>query len=181
MQHDDHVHLIRHGIEPGQGGIWAEFGAGTGAFTLALRELAGPETEIIAVDADAGSLRELRRAMDRRFPGTRLDTRVADFAAPLLLPPLDGIVAANSLHYVRNQVGLLAQWRGYLKHGGRLIVVEYDTDVGNRWVPYPVSFTTFGALAEAAGYADPTVLGTYPSRFLGGFFAAVTRPANAAK
>lgn len=180
MQHDDHVRLIARGIEPNQAGFWAEFGAGSGAFTLALRDLAGPAIEITAIDADAGSLRELRRAMDRRFPGTRLDTRVADFTAPLVLPPLDGILAANSLHYVheRNQVGLLQQWRGNLKPRGRLIVVEYDTDVGNRWVPYPFSFTTFGALAEAAGFAAPNLLGTYPSRFLGGFFAAVTEPAQ---
>ena len=149
---------------------------GSGAFTLALRDLAGPSTEIIAIDADAGSLRELRRAMERQFPGTRLETRVADFTAPLALPLLDGILAANSLHYVHNQIGLLQQWRGLLRPGGRLIVVEYDADVGNRWVPYPFSFATFGALAEAAGFTNPTLLGTYPSRFLGGFFAAVTRP-----
>ena len=176
MQHDDHVRLIARGIEPGQGGAWAEFGAGSGAFTLALRDLAGPSTEIIAIDADAGSLNELRRAMGRRFPGTRLETRVADFTEPHDLPLLDGILAANSLHYVRNQVGLLQQWRAFLRPGGRLIVVEYDADVGNRWVPYPFSFVTFGALAEAAGFTDPTLLGAYPSRFLGGIFAAVTEP-----
>lgn len=176
MQHDDHVRLIVRGIESGQGGVWAEFGAGSGAFTLALREVAGTKSEIMAIDADAGSLRALRRAMDHQFPGTRLETRVADFTAPLDLPPLDGMLAANALHYVRNQVGVLRQWRGYLKPEGRLIVVEYDTDVGNRWVPYPFSFATFGALAEAAGFTTPTLLGTYPSRFLGGFFAAVTHP-----
>ena len=177
MNHDDHVRLIARGIEPDQGGVWAEFGAGSGAFTLALRELAGPDVEIIAIDADAGSLRALRRGMERQFPETQLVTWKADFTAPLDLPALDGMLAANALHYVRNQVGVLRQWRGYLKPGGRLIVVEYDTDAGNRWVPYPFSFTTFGALAEAAGFTNPTLLGTYPSRFLDGFFAAVTRPA----
>lgn len=176
MQHDDHVRLIARGIQPGQGGVWADLGAGSGAFTLALREVAGPDSEIIAVDADAASLRELRRATERRFPGTRLRTLDADFTTPLALPALDGILAANSLHYVRNQVGALQQWRGYLKPDGRLIVVEYDTDVGNRWVPYPFSFATFGALAEAAGFAEPVLLGTYPSRFLSGFFAAMTWP-----
>jgi ubiquinone/menaquinone biosynthesis C-methylase UbiE len=181
MNHDDHVRLIARGIEPDRGGVWAEFGAGSGAFTLAMRELAGPDVEIIAIDADAGSLRALQGAMDRQFPGTRLVTRVADFTAPLDLPPLDGMLAANALHYVRNQVGVLQQWRGYLKPGGRLIVVEYDTDAGNRWVPHPFSFATFGALAQAAGFTDPMLLGTYPSRFLGGFFAAVTRPVQDSK
>ena len=42
------------------------------------------------------------------------------------LPPLDGILAANSLHYVRDQVALLRRWRSFLAPGGRLIVLEFD-------------------------------------------------------
>ena len=94
MNHDDHVRLIA-GAFARPGGIWADFGAGTGAFTLALRDVAGPEVEIIAIDRDAGDLRELRRAMERAFPGTLLHTNAADFTRPLDLPPLDGILAAD--------------------------------------------------------------------------------------
>ena len=97
-----------------------------------------------------------------------------------LIPPLDGIVAANAIHYTRDQVPLLEDWRGYLKPEGQLVVVEYDTDVGNRWVPYPLSFTTFGRMARAAGFTAPRLLGTRPSRFLGRFYAAVTSPASSA-
>lgn len=175
MNHDDHVRLIEAGIER-DGGIWADFGAGSGAFTLALREVAGPTVEIIAVDADLGSLQALRRAMERRFPTTRLSTRDDDFTRPLQLPPLDGIIAANAIHYVRDQVALLERWRGYLKPEGRLIVVEYDTDVGNRWVPYALSFATFTGVAQEAGFAAPTLIGRRRSGFLGGFFAAATTP-----
>ena len=40
MNHTDHVNLLREGIsEPG--GVWAEFGSGSGAFTMALAELLG--------------------------------------------------------------------------------------------------------------------------------------------
>lgn len=167
--------MLEAGIEDGSGGgVWAEFGAGTGAFTLALRDLAGPDVEIFAVDQDGGSLRSLRNSIERYFPGTRLHLLHQDFAAALQLPPLDGILAANSIHYDPDPVRLLRHWRAYLKPEGRLIVVEYDTDLGNRWVPYPLSFTTFGEVAQEAGFTKPVLIGTHGSRFLGGFYAALS-------
>jgi ubiquinone/menaquinone biosynthesis C-methylase UbiE len=175
MNHADHVRLIARGVPRNAGGRWADFGAGTGAFTLALRDLAGPGVEIIAVDRDTGDLRLLQRAMEHGFPGTHLQARTADFTRPLELPPLDGILAANSLHYVRDQVALLRRWRSYLTPGGRLIVVEYDTDRGNHWVPYALSFETFSRIAQDAGFTAPERIGSHPSRFLGGFFAGLTQ------
>ena len=172
MRHADHVRLIAPGIEPGSGGVWADFGSGSGAFTLALRDLAGPAVRIWSVDRDAGALRAQQAAMERQFPGTALNVVAGDFTRPLDLPPLDGIVAANAIHYVRDRVALLAGWRAYLKPAGRLILVEYDSDEGNRWVPYPVSFAALPALARAAGYEPPDRLGVYPSRFLDRIYAA---------
>jgi SAM-dependent methyltransferase len=178
MNHADHVRLIGPGIDPGAGGVWADFGAGGGAFTLALRDLAGPDAEIIAVDRDRGSLRALHAGMESRFPGTRLRTIAADFSGNLDLPALDGILTANAIHYTpwREQAALLRRWRAYLKSDARLIVVGYDADAGNRWVPYPVSFAGFGPLAAAAGFAEPALLGTVPSRFLGRMYAAIASP-----
>jgi ubiquinone/menaquinone biosynthesis C-methylase UbiE len=176
MNHEDHVHLIESGIERNSGGRWADFGAGNGAFTLALRDVAGPDVELIAVDREQGSLRSLRSAMERRFPGTRLQLLTADFRQDVPLPPLDGILAANAVHYVADQVALLQHWRSYLKPDGRLVIVEYDTDHGNRWVPSPLSFAAFQRLVPATGFADPTLLGVRPSRFLGRIYAAMTTP-----
>jgi ubiquinone/menaquinone biosynthesis C-methylase UbiE len=173
VNHADHVRLIAPGVPAQAGGRWADFGAGTGAFTLALRDVAGPDVEMIAIDRDSGDLRELQRAMERAFPGTLLRTHAADFTRPLELPPLDGILAANSLHYVRDQAALLRLWRSYLAPGGRLIVVEYDTDRGNHWVPYALSFETFAGIAREAGFTAPERIGAQPSRFLGGLFAGL--------
>ncbi|HTD19791.1 MAG TPA: class I SAM-dependent methyltransferase, partial [Ktedonobacteraceae bacterium] len=62
MNHEDHVRLLRKGIaEPG--GAWADFGSGTGAFTLALADLLGTEGSIYSVDKDRGALKEQERAM----------------------------------------------------------------------------------------------------------------------
>src|SRR5437867_493856 len=114
MNHEDHVHLIEAGIERNSGGTWVDFGAGDGAFTLALRDVAGPDVELIAVDRDQASLRSLRTAMERRFPGGHLQLLTADFRHELLLPPLDGILSANAIHYMADQAALLRGWRHYL-------------------------------------------------------------------
>jgi len=176
MDHRDHVRLLAAGV-PSTGGVWADFGCGEGAFTLALRELAGPSVEIYAVDRDRHALESLRRSMERRFPGTMLRTIEADFRQPVELPPLDGIVAANSLHFVERaqQVEVLGSWRRHLIPGGRLILVEYDADEGNRWVPYPISLRRLGSLAEAAGFSAPERLAERRTRILSRMYSALSK------
>ena len=81
--------------------MWADVGAGHGAFTLALADLLGPGASVIAVDRDRGALAANARSVSAAFPATRLTTLVADFRGDLAaLPQLDGLVAANSLHFV---------------------------------------------------------------------------------
>ena len=178
MNHADHVQLIEAGIERGCGGVWADFGAGSGAFTLALRDIAGPDIDLIAVDRDQSSLQTLGAGIERRFSGTRLRLLEADIASCLELPPLDGIIAANAIHYVpvQDQEALLRRWKGYLLPEGRLVIVEYDATAGNPWVPYPVSYATFGELARAAGFTEPALLGVRSSRWLARMYAALTFP-----
>ena len=94
--------------------------------------------------------------MERHFPGTQLRLLQADIAGHLTLPPLDGIVAANAIHYIpKRNMALLQRWKEYLQPEGRLIAVEYDTETGNRWVPYPMSYAAFQELARAAGFTEP--------------------------
>ena len=170
MDHADHVRLLQDGVT--RGGIWADLGAGTGAFTLALAELVGPGGEVIAVDRDRSALRDLERAV--RPGGATVRTLAADFTKPIDLPALDGIVMANSLHFVRDKAPVLALVRGALTPSGRLVLVEYDADEGNHWVPYPLSFETWRALADASGFGDTRKLATVPSRFLGRIYCAVS-------
>lgn len=147
MDHKDHVNLLRGGV-PEPGGIWADLGSGTGAFTLALAELIGAEGEIYSVDKDGRALKDQERAMKTRFPEVTVHYITADFTTRLKLPPLNGIVMANSLHFVRHKDPVIQLIRGYLQPGGRLIVIEYGTDSGNTWVPYPFSYPTWETLAR---------------------------------
>jgi hypothetical protein len=105
---------------------------------------------------------------------------VADFSGPLDLPVLDGIVAANALHFEQDRIALLSHWCSYLRQAGRLILVEYDTDDGNRWVPYPVSFASLSGAARVSGFTSPRLLARRPSRFLGSIYAALLTPLDAA-
>lgn len=173
LTHEDHRYLLRSGV-PEQGGTWADLGSGTGAFTLALADLLGPGAEIYSVDKDRGALREQERAMSARFPSTSADYRVADFTRPLDLPPLDGVLMANSLHFVRHKEAVLQMLHGYLKPGGRLILVEYNADRGNMWVPHPLSYPTWEALAERNGFHETRLLAKVPSQFLGEIYSAVS-------
>ena len=173
MDHNDHVDLLR----PAnllQDGTYADFGAGSGAFTLALRELIGLDATIYAVDKDRGSLRELESNHRTRFNTTRnLILLKDDFSRSLDIPPLDGIVMANSLHFFKDREKILRHVRGFLKPNGALLVVEYNVDAGNMWVPYPLTFETYRALAPRVGFSEPRLLATKPSRFLKGFYSAI--------
>jgi len=176
MDHNDHVNLLRP-ANLKQGGTWADFGAGSGAFTLALRELAGLEATIYAVDKDRASLRELENSHLARFrfaASRNLILLQNDFSHPLDLPLLDGIVMANSLHFFKDKEKILRHVHGFLKPNGALLLVEYNVDSGNLWVPHPLSFEKYHTLTPRVGFSEPRLLATAPSRFLKEFYSAVT-------
>lgn len=173
MNHEDHVNLLRKGV-PEAGGVWADLGSGWGAFTLALADLIGPTGHIYSVDKDRGSLREQERAMRARFPGVTVEYIVADMSHRLDLPPLDGVVMANSLHFLHDKDPMVQLVRSYLRPGGRFILVEYNADRGNWWVPYPLSYSTWEKVARRNGFATTELLARRPSRFLNEMYSALS-------
>jgi ubiquinone/menaquinone biosynthesis C-methylase UbiE len=174
VNHSDLVGLLEDAITD-RGGRWAELGAGEGNFTLALAELLGPGAHITAVDRDAGALRRLSERM-----GKRVETKVADFTRPLDLARLDGIVMANSLHFVRDKAPVLESVRNMLRPGGELIVVEYGTNSGNPWVPHPFTYERWEAMAAQAGFVQTRLMRTIPSRHTGSMYSAVSYASSSA-
>jgi len=173
MEHHDHVNLLRPAdLNPGDS--FADLGAGSGAFTLALRELLGLSADIYAVDRDQSRLTQLERAHRARFGASEhLHILPADFTRDLDLPPLDGILMANSLHFSRNKEKVLCHVATFLKPDGILLLIEYNVDRGNLWVPYPLSFDTFCDLAPRAGFSQPRLLAKHSSSFLHEFYSAL--------
>lgn len=177
MDHADHVALLRPGIptnDQGKGGVWADLGCGAGAFTLALADLLGPGATIHAVDRDGRALAENAAQVHTRFPGVALLPVRADFTQSLDLPLLDGVVMANSLHFVRVKLPVLRAVRALLKPDGRLLLVEYNADSGNPWVPHPLSYPTWERLAAEAGFRETRLLHRVPSRFLREIYSAAS-------
>jgi SAM-dependent methyltransferase len=187
MDHRDHVGLLREGVparaaDASAPPVWADIGAGEGAFTLALAHLLGPGARIIAVDRDRWALGKNQEAVAQRFPETDLEVVVGDLAGSLDLPPLDGLVAANSLHFVARdrQLEVVRRLAGRVRPGGTFLLVEYDADHGNPWVPHPFSFGSWERMAAECGLAETRRIGRVPSRFLGAIYSAASRVPGAA-
>lgn len=171
------VALLHPGI-PAPGGVWADLGCGDGIFSLALQSLIRPGGEIYAVDTDRHALDALMRHAAESDPDAVFHPLHADFTRPLVLPPLDGIVMANSLHFTQAKTVVLRQLAPLLKPGGRLIVVEYNTSRGNSAVPYPLDERGFLVLTDEVGLGDARIVARIPSSFLGEMYAGMaTKPA----
>ena len=155
---------------------WADLGAGWGTFTRALASLLGPGSTLHAVERDAAARRALDALSAHAPRGVRIVPSTADFVLPLDLPPLDGALFANALHFVPPdaQFRVLCMVRDLLRHEGRLVIVEYDDRPASRWVPHPIPAVRFAELAEALGMAAPVTAGTRRSDFGGVMYAAWT-------
>lgn len=174
MDHQDHLALLKGGI-PNKGGVWADFGSGRGAFTTALAELIGSSGLIFSIDKDRRALNAQSRLMAGKIPAQNspnIQYIRQDYNSRINLPELDGIVMANSLHFQSQKEPILAQILSYLKPGGRFILVEYNVDQGNTWVPFPISYLTWEALAARMGLIGTRLLDRRPSHFLKEIYSA---------
>lgn len=176
MEQYEAIALIGAGVSK-PGGVWADLGAGSGVFTRAVATLLGSAGTVYAIDRHAASLNELSRSVHRDSGIGMIRTIVADFMEPLELPPLDGVVVANALHFVpyANQSAVIGRVASMVVAGGPIIVVEYDRRSANRWVPYPISPDALAGLAADAGLDPPKLLATQPSQYSGTIYSAVIR------
>lgn len=81
----------------------------------------------------------------------------------LKLTDLDGVVMANSLHFIQNKKRLFAKLESYFSGDPTFLIVEYDTDKANSWVPYPLSFLSLDTLFTSLGYHQVIKLAEHPS------------------
>jgi SAM-dependent methyltransferase len=147
--------LADSGVEALGPTIWADLGCGDGTFTLALAELLASGSTIHAMDLVASALRRIPSA----HRGVRITTHRGDFTKqPWPFAGLDGILMANSLHYVENQESFIRTCEQRMKSPRRFLIVEYDTSHAGRWLPYPVSQARLTDLFERAGYFSIKVL-----------------------
>ena len=161
MSPDEARTLITHAsLSEGEPQVWADLGCGDGTFTIALAALLPAKSTVHAIDQDARSLRRI----PARHGGVAIVTHAGDFTEfPWPFDGLDGVLMANSLHYVRAQAPFLRSVDAALRRR-RVLLVEYDMTRANRWVPYPVDRKAAVDLFRSLGYTD-TKLGRTPSAF----------------
>jgi SAM-dependent methyltransferase len=148
------------GVEAVAPSTWADLGCGDGTFTRALAELLASGSTIHAMDVDGSALRRIPSAHN----GVRIASHRGDFTdQPWPFADLDGILMANSLHYVEKPAAFIRACESQMKPRRLFLIVEYDTNEPSRWLPYPVSQARLKALFERAGYPSISVLRTRPS------------------
>jgi trans-aconitate methyltransferase len=96
--------LADSGVEALGPTTWADLGCGNGTFTLALAALLAARSTIHAMDRDGSALRKIPSAHN----GVRITTHAGDFTNDKWpFADLDGILMANSLHYVADQAAFI--------------------------------------------------------------------------
>lgn len=140
---------------------WADIGAGTGTFTVALQSVLAAGSTVWAVDKNPHVLWNLPA---HREVAIRVEE--GNFEQAMALPVFDGIVMANALHYALDPMPVLKNVLQHLKPGGTFILIEYDTSQPNPpWVPYPISWQKYQALATDVGLASPQLIHRVSSQY----------------
>jgi trans-aconitate methyltransferase len=141
---------------------WADLGCGSGLFTKALASLLPQGSSIHAVDVDAKALQKI----PTQYNGVSIETSVLDFSSgQLALPPLDGMLMANSLHYVRDKEPFLNRMMNTIKKDGCFLLVDYDMNKANQWVPYPLPIVAAEELFLKCGCSSFELLNKRKSVF----------------
>lgn len=163
MTQEEAADLIRKGVDrrSSHPQSWADVGCGTGTFTTALASLLPPGSTIDALDIDRDSLLHIPSAIG----DVEIKIQCTDYLNAHLPKEMDGILLGNFLHFIPDKVAVLSQMFEQLHPSGRIVLIEYDTDKPNPWVPYPVSFDKLAALAGSVGFQAVEKLSLKPSLY----------------
>ena len=171
------ITLIKKGITPPMiPQIWVDLGAGSGLFTKALSTLLRDGSTIYAIDQETSALNSIV------LPSTEILLKKVkiDFVNDTIaVEPLDGVLMANALHFVADKFAFMTKIKRMLKPGGRIVIVEYDRDTSNPWVPYPISYQSLQRLADETGFGLISRIGSTPSKYHGAnIYSALLTPDN---
>jgi ubiquinone/menaquinone biosynthesis C-methylase UbiE len=140
--------------------VWADLGAGTGLFTKALSTLLPAGSTIYAMDQDKAAI----NSIVLQSPNITLKTAAIDFVKnELNIIPLNGMIMANALHFVRDKKAFMEKIKRSLIPSGKILIIEYDRKTSNPWVPFPINYLSLQQLGSDVGFISVDKLATTPS------------------
>jgi ubiquinone/menaquinone biosynthesis C-methylase UbiE len=169
MQLSAAISLIQHPVtkKPGR---WADLGCGDGLFTLALSHLLPEGSFVYAIDTNRNALRNVTVR-----DGIQLEKFALNFVEEdLPVNGLSGILMANSFHFVYDKTSFIKKVFESLLQEASIIIIEYDMDRSNAWVPYPISFNALKKFFDDGNMVTEKIH-ALPSRFNEKIYAAVIR------
>jgi len=157
------ITLIKKGLtRTNEPQVWADLGAGTGLFTTALSTLLPDGSTIYAIDKDRKAINNVSIPSQKIL----LNKIAMDFLIhPLETELLDGMLMANSLHFVSDKLSFLQKVKRNLKPSAKIVFIEYDTEKSNAWVPYPITYQSLEDLARILGAVSVEKIGSTPSKY----------------
>ncbi|AQX05402.1 methyltransferase type 11 [Elizabethkingia meningoseptica] len=148
---------------------WADLGCGSGLFTTALAELLPNGSTVYAIDRSFQTITP---------PGNAVTIDFIQHNFENTLPPdienLDGMMMANSLHYISDKEKLIRKLIPLLKPDGQFMIIEYETKNVNPWVPYPVTFNELKQLFSDFGFQKIEKISERPSVYGNGMMYAAS-------
>lgn len=163
MSHEDAVALIQNALTGDVPQCWADLGCGSGTFTKILHSLLPSGSYITAVDRE-------RQRLD--LPDVEF-VRANFEKDELGLSGLNGILMANSLHYVKDKAALIRKLEFSFADDPKFVVIEYDNRRANPWVPYPIPFEQLESLFKGLGYTKIRKIAERASAYSGMIYCAL--------
>jgi ubiquinone/menaquinone biosynthesis C-methylase UbiE len=162
MEIDEAIKFINHPLlDKASKTYWADLGSGTGLFTHALARTLAPGSTVYAIDKDLSGFKSKQDNSK-----VTIEKREIDFTSEAMaISNLDGILMANSLHFISDKASFINKSSAFFKQQSCFLIVEYDTDISNPWVPYPISFHSLVRLFVNLGYEFIHKIHEAPSRF----------------
>ena len=173
MNFTDAINFIKHpNLAKKENARWADLGCGSGMFTYALANMLQKGSSIMAVDKSPVKL-----AAHPNPNNIAIVSRQLDFIKQSLQENnLDGILMANSLHYVADKINFIKTIAKQLAADGMFLMIEYDTDRSNQWVPYPLNAAAMKQLFDQAGFHTILQYGKIASMYnAGSMYAAIIK------
>jgi SAM-dependent methyltransferase len=110
-------------LEPLDGKIVADIGAGTGYFTFPLAKKAA---KVIAIDIDKRFLDYIEHKKQTEKIGANIETRLTAPDSPGLQPgEADVVLIVDTFHHIENRIDYLKKLKGALNKRGLLVIIDF--------------------------------------------------------